>query len=212
MLKKTIDKYEYAKQLYTQKNMSLTQIAKKLKINRGRLSEYLKQQGFVITNQQNTSNMNTYVFEKIDTEEKAYWLGFLYADGYVSFDTNHIELSLATCDSAHVFKFGEFLNFDGTIQTNDIRTRISFRSKKIHDDLIKLGCIPQKSLISKFPNYNQVPKHLMIPFIRGYIDGDGYLGMHTNGFGRFSITCGSKSFILGLIKEMGWREKKYPDR
>ena len=38
---------------------------------------------------------NSNVFEKIDTEEKAYWLGFLYADGYINEEHNFITLVLA---------------------------------------------------------------------------------------------------------------------
>lgn len=207
MLKQTKDKYDLGKQMYLQDNLSLTQISKQLKIHRGRFADYLRQQNISITNKHNTSNIYSDIFEKIDSEEKAYWLGFLYADGCVSLNTNHIELALATCDSKHIEKFGKFLNFQGSIQSDSIRTRISFRNKVMHNDLIKLGCIPQKSMKMSFPNYNQVPQSLMIHFVRGYIDGDGYIGIHCHGFGRIGITCGSKEFVLDLINEMNWRMK-----
>lgn len=207
MLKKTKDKYNLGTQLYLQDNLSLTQISKQLKMNRGRFTEYLKYQNISITNKQNISSIYSNIFKKINTEEKAYWLGFLYADGYVSLNTNHIELTLATRDNQHVKQFGKFINFKGAIQSNDIRTRISFRNKEMHDDLIKLGCVPKKSMKLSFPNYNQVPQSLMKHFVRGYIDGDGYIGIHCHGFGRVSITCGSKKFILGLINEMNWKTK-----
>ena len=41
------------------------------------------------------------------------------------------------------------------------------------NDLIKQGCVPNKSLILTFPNKHQVPKNLINHFIRGYFDGDG---------------------------------------
>ena len=41
------------------------------------------------------------------------------------------------------------------------------------NDLIKLGAIPNKSLILKFPTDEQVPSYLLNHFIRGYFDGDG---------------------------------------
>ena len=40
--------------------------------------------------------LNENYFEKIDTEEKAYWLGFIYADGYITGDK--LGISLAKCD------------------------------------------------------------------------------------------------------------------
>lgn len=46
-------------------------------------------------------NILTY-FENIDTEEKAYWLGFLYADGYVNANEDKIELCLAEKDFHHL--------------------------------------------------------------------------------------------------------------
>ena len=39
-------------------------------------------------------------------------------------------------------------------------------SKKIVEDLIKLGCIPNKTLTKTFPTYNEVPEELMGSFIR----------------------------------------------
>lgn len=41
-------------------------------------------------------------FKKIDTEEKAYWLGFLYADGCVGSKEAKIELGLAEKDFNHL--------------------------------------------------------------------------------------------------------------
>ena len=48
------------------------------------------------------------IFETIDTEEKAYWLGFLYADGSVGSVESKIELGLAEQDFHHIEK--EYLN------------------------------------------------------------------------------------------------------
>ena len=44
-------------------------------------------------------------FDKINTEEKAYWLGFLYADGSISSKEDKIELGLAEKDLHHIEKF-----------------------------------------------------------------------------------------------------------
>lgn len=208
LLEQTIQKYELGKNLYRQGNLSLTQISKQLGIHRGRFTEYIKRQGVDVVNKQNESQSYSDVFERIDTEDKAYWLGFLYADGYVGLETNHIEIALASKDVNHIKKFAEFINYGGKILKDDIRARISFRDKKMHSDLIKLGCTPKKSLILHFPDEAQVPKYLVKHFVRGFVDGDGYIGMHRNGFGRMSVTCGSKQFIDDLILKMNWRQNK----
>ena len=113
MLKSTIEKYEQGKELYITQELSLTQIAKILKIHRGRFAEYLKKQGNIIVNKQNENERFSHIFETINSEEKAYWLGFLYADGYVGSNTNHIELALQIDDAQHIQKFAEFINFTG---------------------------------------------------------------------------------------------------
>lgn len=206
-MKHNIDLYEQGKKLYIEKQWSLTKIAKLLHISRGRLSIYLKQQNIKVINRQNTHTIFSNIFQVIDTEEKAYWLGFLYADGYVSSTTNHIELALSIKDYEHIQKFGAFIGYQGSINTNDIRVRLTFQDKKMHQELINKGCVPNKSLILTFPTEDIVPKHLIRHFVRGYVDGDGYIGIHTNNFGRLGITCGSTIFIKELIKVMQWREK-----
>lgn len=208
MLEETIKKYEEGKILYLTHNLSLTQIAKQLKIHRGRFTEYLKRQNIQIENKQNISRRYSDVFANVDTEEKAYWLGFLYADGYVGTETNHIEIALQPKDISHLQKFAHFINFDGNIQKSRTRARISFRDKEMHNDLITLGCIPQKSLVLSFPTEEQVPKYLIKHFVRGYVDGDGYVGINSYGRGRLGITCGSEQFLTDLANAMNWEKHK----
>lgn len=119
---------------------------------------------------------NRYIFDKIDTEEKAYWLGFLYADGSVGSKEDKIELSLAACDYNHIQKFKDFIGLDNKISYRKKQNayRYSFRDKTFKEVLIKQGCVPKKSLILTFPTIDQVPVELIRHFIRGYFDGDGY--------------------------------------
>lgn len=125
------------------------------------------------------------IFETIDTEEKAYWLGFLYADGYVNEKTTAIELSLAEIDYEHIVKFKKFTKSDRPIRKKEVKiknkTYVAYRlticSKKIVSDLVSKGCFQNKSLKLKFPNEKQVPKHLIHHFMRGYFDGDGCLSI-----------------------------------
>ena len=139
------------------------------------------------------------IFETIDTEEKAYWLGFLYADGSVGSTDNRIELGLAEKDLMHIEKFRDFIGIPNKIsyRSNTKSYRYCFKSIPCKADLINKGCIPQKSLKLKFPTEEQVPSDLIKHFIRGYFDGDGWF---TNTEDCFQVgIIGTEDFIKGFL-------------
>lgn len=140
------------------------------------------------------------IFEKIDSEEKAYWLGFLYADGCIhqgQYDYR-IELGLAEKDYEHLVKFKNFIGKDNKIAYREKTKsyRYCFRDKKVHSDLIQLGCIPNKSLILQFPTENQVEDIYLKDFLRGYFDGDGSVWESGNVLGLSVLS--SYDFLDGL--------------
>lgn len=151
---------------------------------------------------------NKDIFETIDTEEKAYWLGFLYADGSVGSSRAQIELGLKLEDIDHVQKFKDFIGLDNKIGIREKTKscRYSFRSSEFKEHLIKQGCFPNKSLILKFPTYNQVPKELMKHFMRGYFDGDGWI-CHTDKTECIGF-IGTYDFVSGAMKEFNLKENK----
>lgn len=174
---------------------SAAKIAAKYGINRKTLIIYLKERGIPIIQNRGGYSVNDTVFEKIDSEEKAYWLGFLYADGFVAANNNQIGLGLALKDIEHLKKYKTFMGWEGDIKVNRehqfgskdnhnkageemYNCRIIITNEKIHNDLVKLGCVPNKSLILQFPTEEQVPKKFQIDFVRGYFDGDGTLGIY----------------------------------
>ncbi len=131
--------------------------------------------------------LNENVFETINTADKAYWLGFLYADGSVSKTTNLIELSLKESDLNHIKKFKAFIQLDNKIQYKEKYKayKFAFNCKKMKQDLIKQGCVPQKTFLLKFPTQEQVPDQLMPDFMRGYLEGDGCICTTKNAFVDF---------------------------
>ena len=136
-------------------------------------------------------------FETIDTEEKAYWLGFIFADGYM-FDIKRIrhlvngdsisirkglKISLKDEDSPHLEKLLKCLNSNNRIshyKNNNGHSycRITIENKKIFNDLFSLGCVPRKSLIVKYPI--GLNEDLNRHFIRGYFDGNGCICFNFN--------------------------------
>jgi DNA-binding transcriptional regulator WhiA len=152
--------------------LNCTQIANTLGIFRKTVSKWLKEKGYNYS-KVNKASINSFIFNKIDTEEKAYWLGFIFADGYVSSETK-FELSLGLKDLEHLEKFKTFLNYKGKIYIDYKvgRCRLMFQDSQIVKDLKIIGCINNKSLVLEFPILDEI---LQNHFIRGYFDGDGYI-------------------------------------
>lgn len=136
--------------------------------------------------------INEDFFENIDSEEKAYWLGFITADGYVNFrergrsleylvaidlhiqDKDHLEKlqKLITTKVLKIYKNGAYKKDSDFAE----RVRLSVYSSKMFHDLAKYNIIPRKTFfIQELPN---IPDNLKHHFIRGYFDGDGsvYIG------------------------------------
>ena len=171
MGKKSTDKYELGKEMFLN-GKTIVEISKELRVSRSRFSKYLRDCG--IDSKQNWQfSIDENVFEVIDTEEKAYWLGFWFADGFVSSTRNSVGIDLKPNDISHLEKLKTFLQWKGNIKLEDTRCRLNFRNNKIKQDLIKYGCTPNKSLTLQFPR--NIPQKLLHHFIRGYFDGDGCL-------------------------------------
>ena len=230
--RKVFEKYDSKKEsiieLYLNKKKSLAYISSYFKLDRNMLVSKLKE--WEIKTDYSSNNLKTYdesFFEKIDTEAKAYWLGFIYADGCVV--RNHskdkegrqlkkysLSIELAEKDKEHLIKFAKAicLNFEESMLYSRERKICydhldeersykmnTFRvcSKKIVEDLIKLGCVQNKSLILKFPSEEQVPKKLWMHFIRGYFDGDGSIYNDGKNNLRFGIV-GTEDFLNEIEK------------
>lgn len=124
---------------------------------------------------------------------------------------NTIELALKLLDCKHLYKFKTFIEAkrDIKIETSKVkRCRFSVSSKHLKSQLIKLGCTPQKSLTLKFPTKEQVPDDYIIPFIRGYYDGDGILTYSCSTTGRTVLATGmlgTENFLTGVLSKF-----KYP--
>lgn len=113
-------------------------------------------------------------FEKIDTEEKAYFLGFLYADGYNFEKKGLIELSLQDRDLHILIKFRELLQYENApilYKSKRPHRSLFVYSGKISRDLAALGCMQAKTFKIEFPTF--IDESLIRHFIRGYFDGDG---------------------------------------
>ena len=204
-----LQNYEKAKELFLS-GKSLTQIQKEIGIDRKKLSILLKSEGYDIKLNNSKYNCNEKFFEVIDTEEKAYWLGFLYADGSIeNFGRYKIDLTLSEKDKGHLDKYRNSLNLTYPIKTASqtfngntyYSHRVTITNKTLVEDIIKQGCLPNKSLILTFPTEEQVPKELVRHFIRGYFDGDGCITINKNNDTYNFNILGTYDFLTALQNE-----------
>lgn len=179
------------------------------------------------------AKINHDYFENIDSEHKAYWLGFIYADGSITkkvyekgsytyrlrmelmFEDKYI-LEQMALDLESDLKPKEYYNdtshFEGYNKPKHT-AYIMFSSKKMGEDLVKLGVVPNKTFILKsLPN---IPDNLMKHFIRGYFDGDGSVYLTKDNTIKTAF-YGTHDFINSiqdfLIKELGLTKKKITDQ
>jgi len=157
----------------------ISEVAKFFKVSESTIKEVLKKANFKwdssVTGRFHFFNEN--FFATIDTEEKAYWLGFIFADGSIHKNGNRINITLKENDLIHLEKFAKEINYKGKI-ANVITTKacsLTLYSKKMSSDLVKLGCMSDKSSKIVFPDTDIVPLYLQSHFMRGYFDGDGCL-------------------------------------
>lgn len=177
------------------------------------LGIYVSNQGLKGSSKPKNPNIDTRIYTCNDnifsnkdmSAEKAYWLGFLLADGYISEKRNLICLVLKREDKNHLVKFKEFLNFTGPIidrvrVLNEIEypiSEITIRSKQIVFDLVNLYHICQNKTYKSKDSFKYIPLEYKIYFYLGYFDGDGSIAKLE---GRSSIASYNGE-ILQYFKE-----------
>ena len=136
-----------------------------------------------------------FFFDEIDTEQKAYWLGFIWCDGTVtrrkrdgkcweycmkldlsSIDKKHIEKFKNAIQSNHVIRNYKSPSFFDKSKTHEI-SRIALYNKHLGENLyLNYGMIPYRDSIDKLKD--KIPNHLIKDFIRGVVDADGSINFY----------------------------------
>ena len=130
------------------------------------------------------------------TDEGAYWLGFLMADGCVSSSSNEIKLKLWSKDFEHIQSFGAYLGLPpARCKVYQKEAMVSFSDKHVKNVLASYGIGPQKTFTAEVKSHHLINSRF---FWAGFIDGDGSLGRYTVNKNqiRFSISAVSGSLKL----------------
>lgn len=177
---------------YVENEISIKKCSEKFGIGATTLSRYLKEKE-VETKKINLKkySYNENFFQDINNENKAYWLGFIAADGCIN-KTNNLEIGLAIKDCHHLEKFIQDIEGDlAMLKLTDSKARVFVCSVKLIKDLERCGI--EKNKTFSFSSIPKIKDELIPHFLRGYFDGDGSIS--TNGKNR----NGSKKWALNLI-------------
>ena len=205
-------------------------LAKEYPVSSTAINRLLRRHGYKAKSQselQRKYNIDETFFDVINTEEKAYVLGLLYADGWNQTERNSISLGLKETDREVLDKITALIQPTKPLQyvsTSNQRKKTGFENsqnqyrlvianKHISQRLVELGCGKAKTHNLKFPTEEQVPSHLIRHFVRGYFDGDGSVSGDKQK--QFSFV-GTIDFLLPLqqilVKELNFSKTKLDQR
>lgn len=171
-----------------------------------------------LNHSRNKYRFNDTYFDEINTPEKAYWFGFIAADGCIIDDSNEykseqhkrLKIALRWSDNKHLIKFRDCIqgnqpikkkrsiNKNWNIDTEECE--IIIYSARIVNALEDKGLYPRKTYSLPFPTNEIISKDLMPHYIRGFIDADGSFTSRVRKesdrrVAEFSVVGATKKFL-----------------
>lgn len=175
----------------------------------------MKQEKILIKKRSNLKyNHNDNYFKIIDTEEKAYILGFIIADGSIDRTirgnciTNRLGFSNSIDDLEIIEKIRNEISPESILYKRNCKIGAKNRKEQVNlritsfqlcEDLINLyDIVPRKTFHSNFKiDFSRIPEIFIRDFIRGFFDGDGSVSFYkakTGLYFNFSFIFNSKPF------------------
>ena len=195
--------------MYNEDKMSLEKIAKYFDVAISTVHRILNQLNYTPRSNREQAlkySFNEDYFENINNEHKAYWLGYICADGTIyektQTDSGILKLEMKKSDKELAQKFKVDVESTHSIKyyTNKhykgyIAARLVLKSNKIISDLAKYGVGAKKSLTLQFPQ-QLITSKFVNAFIRGYFDGDGSIGKGDTKTNPYDIrVLGTEKFL-----------------
>lgn len=183
--------------MYLNQNMSTVKIGKIFGTTNKPIAKVLERYNIPRTGVgQRKYKLNEEYFDEINTQNKAYILGFLYADGNNCMSKQTIRIGLQEEDkqiledmrkeicSEKELKYIDNSNKHDNGYNYKNMWQLDMFSKHMCESLNKIGMTPNKSLSVTFPN---IDKSLYSSFIRGVFDGDGCI--HSSTKHKYVYNC-----------------------
>ena len=201
-LKEAIKQYRNGK--------SIIQISKDMNMGEKTISKYLHYLGEEIREYHKPTiglTLNKNYFQSIDTPDKAYWYGFIMADGSVAMSKSYrLSIELNSIDEEHLIKFRTAIQSNHNIKHRKNRkiSMIGINSKKLITDLNNYGCVPNKTEKGWFA-IDKINVSLWKDILRGFLDGDGFIDKTRY---RIIYTIKQKNIVENIIYMFQYYEIK----
>lgn len=154
--------------------------------------------------------VNEDFFKCINTEEKAYILGFICADGHIEKDRLNITVSIKDRDILEKIRYAMHSNhpikevqrtnpYNKTNRENLILSELMIGSVELVKPLFNMGLTTNKTYTLNGDILKYIPKYLIRDFLRGYFDGDGnvFFGRRYSSGYKYNVNiCGNEDFLL----------------
>lgn len=155
-------------------------------------------------------NLDEAYFEDINSQDKAYFLGYITADACVFWKNARnafLTMELHEKDKYILEAFMEAVGCNRKLVANKKSRTLAatVTSTKMVRDLERYHVHPRSSLTQEF--WDEVPDAYLASYMRGLVDGDGSFGFYARP-GRsvhkkqFCMCSGSKTFMEGFTTKM----------
>lgn len=204
----TFDESEelYIVSTFVNNEKSIRAIAKEFNTSRSVIVRILKKHNIDIESSSNKHGrkyfFDEFYFDEIDSEAKAYWFGFLYADGFLS-NGNMIGCRLNSKDEKHLLLFLNDIHISKNLLSYNKKTDscgFLLTSQKMYDSLFKKGFSQKKSYDNTSLPFECIKENLKKYFILGFLDGDGYVSFSSKGKQLAGIVSNNEELIKAFVK------------
>lgn len=182
-------------------NIPMMTIAERFNVSKQTVKRRLEKRDDIFFRGNRKHFYNETIFETIDSPEKAYWLGFILADGYVNEERCFMNIKLNDKDEEHLIKFIKFIDGDmGMLYeeyhniTGNRMVYVTASGKLFTSILVGHNIRQRKSGREQWSD--KVPEKYIKDYIRGIIDADGNVSI-----GELNI-CGSYEVLSNIVNHL----------
>lgn len=189
--------------------LTITDVAKEYGTSYTGMRNAMLKAGIDMKHPNRKYTIDEHVFDQIDNEGAAYWLGFIYADGCVS--KTFLQVRLSVKDEDHLLRLRDFLKSDSPIRyyeksgySQTKSAQLTVFGRHLSNRLRELGILAGRP--DHAPTVKQVDPDVMSHFLRGFLDGDGAITKH-----HAVWFCGPEPLMEFIRRHMAEAVGRNPD-